>query len=158
MKKYLSLILALQVFIAGCSKIDKITGDYELEASGDLCHLLDIKMMRLDASSITLKGGGSTDYLDLMASLSKAPSNKIAQVKINISRHSQGITTKFTEVEVSDVSIKMAEWDKKSLTPEKILFTKQYTLKLENGKKTSLYSDEKERLGLEDYKECIFRK
>ena len=159
MKKYFLVIFAFAILIVGCGKkIDQIAGQYDLEVGGDVCHLLDLKTVKLDSSSITLTGGGSTAYLDMVASMSKAPSSQIAQVRVNNSTHSRGITTKFTNVEVSEVSIKMAEWDKKSLTPDNILFTKQYALALENGKKANIYSDEKGRLGIESYKECIFRK
>ena len=158
MKKYLVMIFVLTIPILGCSKINKIAGNYDLEAGADVCHLLDLKTVKLDDSSITVTGGGRTSYLDLLASMLKTPSDTVAQVRINNSKHSQGITTKFTHVEVSDVSIKMSEWDKKSLTPAKVLFTKQFALTLENGKKFNLYADEKERLVIEYYKGCIFRK
>ena len=158
-KKYFLIIFAVTTLTLGCAKkIDQISGQYDLEVGGDVCHLLDLKTVNLDSSSITLTGGGSTAYLDVVASMSKAPSAQIAQVRINNATHSRGITTKFTNVEVSDVSIKTAEWDKKSLSAEKILFTKQYTLTLENGKKANLYSNENGRLGIDSYKECIFRK
>ena len=158
MKKYLVMIFVLTIPILGCSKINKIAGNYDLEAGAAVCLVLDLKTVELDESSITVKGGGRTSFLDALASMSKAPSDTVAQARINNSKHSQGITTKFANVKVSDVSIKMSEWDKKSLTPAKVLFTKQFALTLENGKKTNLYADEKERLGIEYYKECIFRK
>lgn len=154
-----SFLIFVALSLTGCgNKIDKINGAYDLEVGNQVCHMLDLKSITINSDKLIVTGGGSTKMIDTFASMSGSSSNQILMAKENNRKHSEGITTYFKKVEVKDVLITKGEWDKNSLNSTDTLFTKIYTLTLENGKQIEVYSDEKNRVAIAYYDKCIFRR
>lgn len=154
-----SFLIFIALSITGCeNKIDKINGSYDLEVGSQVCHMLDLKSITINSDKLIVTGGGSTKLIDAVASISGSSSNQTLMAKENNRKHREGITTYFKKVEVKDGFITKGEWDKNSLNSTDNLFTKIYTLTLENGKLMEVYSDEKNRVAIAYYDKCIFRR
>jgi hypothetical protein len=150
--------VALLGAACGNNAIDRIAGTYELEVGTTLCHGLDLKSLTIEKGMVIIKGGGSTKFIDSISSMGGDSPESIRSAKENNRKHAEGIKASIKAVAVVDRTISRREWDAKALKPNDVLFTKAYTITWENGKSSTVYSDEKQRIGLSEYEKCIFRR
>jgi len=168
MKMKLIAILLTAIFsLAACSsKTSKINGtyDYEVQKKDSGCSLLDLKTIEIQSDKIVIKGGGSKNLLRMMVETSRSFGNPGISIETeqnaeaNVEKFSKGVEEKYKSVEVVEVNIPKAEWDPKALNPNTILFTKIYKFTMDDGKQKIIYADDGQRVGIEDFGKCIFRR
>ena len=69
-----------------------------------------------------------------------------------------GYSGKIMKVDIKDSNILWKDWDEKSATPNEILFSKKYEITMENGKEKTIYTNEKDLVGIAEPAKCIFKK
>jgi hypothetical protein len=157
-------LVASLIAISACGKRDaKIVGTYSLVGGVENCTLIDLKTIQLEPTNLLIKGGGNKDAISLLAAKAKESGSPLDEdaffgLTSTNGMFASGYSGKIMKVNIKDSNILWKDWDDKSATPNEILFTKKYEITMENGKEKTIYTNEKDLVGIAEPAKCIFKK
>jgi len=152
------------IAISACGNRDeKIVGTYSLVGGVENCTLIDLQTIQIEPKNLLIKGGGNKDAISRLATKRKESGGSLDEdaffdLTSTNGMFASGYGGKILKVDVKDSNILWKDWDDKSSTPNEILFSTKYTITMENGKEKTIYTNERELIGIAEPAKCIFKK
>jgi hypothetical protein len=164
--KLITLVLlgASIITISACGDRNaKIVGTYSLVGGVENCTLIDLQTIQIDPTNLLIKGGGNKDAIKLLAGKAKESGSSLDEdgffgLTSTNGMFASGYGGKILKVHITDSNILWKNWDDKSSTPNQILFNKKYLITMENGKEKTIYTNERDLVGIAEPAKCIFKK
>jgi hypothetical protein len=157
-------LMSSLIGISACGKHDlKIGGTYKFIKGVENCTLIDLQTLQIDSTNLLIKGGGNKDSIRRLGAEAKASGGSLEEdaffgLTSTNGMFASGYGGKIMKVDIKESNEMWKDWDDQSSTPNERLFTKKYKITMENGKEKTIYTDEKDLVGIAEPAKCIFKK